>query len=193
LRRCKRKGGPQAAGCDRRGQEGDVRSVGGRRPGARQTMGSGIERPAADEVRLEFFSARKTGVGAVVSNPIGHGSYPLSAWRAKSARAPKFRNAKAASLRRCFVPSRRTFSPQYGFRFDYARNRALDRLYALTRIACIEIIRAFHVAAETRYGGFRSNLGDCQNPATEIRLACGPSNPIKDRSHVSNHSRRARP
>jgi hypothetical protein len=69
----------------------------------------------------------------------------------RRARAPKFRNAKAASLRICFVPSRHTFSPQYGFRFDYARNRALDPLYALTRIACIETVHAFHVAAETRY------------------------------------------
>ena len=98
---------------------------------------------------MEFFSARKTDAG--VSNPIGHGSYPLSAWRAKNVHAPKVRNAKAASLRICFVPSRRPFSPQYGFRFDYACNRALDRLYALTRITCIETICAFRVAAETRY------------------------------------------
>jgi hypothetical protein len=67
------------------------------------------------------------------------------------AHAPKFRNAKAASLRICFDPSRRPFPPQYGFRFDYAHNRALDPLYALTWIACIETIRAFRVAAATRY------------------------------------------
>jgi hypothetical protein len=69
----------------------------------------------------------------------------------RRARAPKVRNAKAASLRRRFVPSRHTFSLQYGFRFDYACNRALDRIYALTRIACIETICAFRVTAETRY------------------------------------------